>query len=394
MQIQVYGLMRTPSAAGEVDGMPVRLYLHQESQVDTMVCVAVTAQTADGISLRPPGQEPEFAVKMGIDGPSAFEIGDPDFDSGAVVHGLEPRARALLNAATRAAVLAALNDGLTVIRGVVFWSQMGMTYADELEAGVRKACAFARLLQRGHGDEALAAVARDDICDVAIGALTVMQPGPIREALSAEFIEGSTDALAMAAATYHGEDVALRVQQVLANVANPAPLRAQALRWLGQHIDATRLAHDYVEEVGFAEAALDVLEDAGAAPELERLTRLSNAGVGVALQVVRAARRHGAAAEPLLLDLLDAKDKSVVIAAAKALGDVGTTAAVSRLHERVKDIYIEFDERNAVLNAVEALQGRVVVEPGGLTLNDGGGQLAIAEDAAGRLSDPAEVARV
>ena len=63
-------------------------------------------------------------------------------------------------------------------------------------------------------------------------------------------------------------------------------------------------------------------------------------------------------------------------------------AAVPRLRACAKDIYIELDVREAVLDAVKALQGRVAVEHGGLSVpdDDGGGQLAIAEDAAGRLS--------
>lgn len=390
LQIQLHGPLTRPNVTGEIDGLSACINMHQESQGESVVCVAITAQASGGISLRPPGPEPSFDAKAGLDAANALEIGDPRFDTWAVVHGPERTVRALLDAGARKAVLAALNDGITVVDGVVLWTHVGMTNTDELEAGVRKACAFAQVLRRPCDDDALATIVRQGVCDVAIGALNVMQPGSIRDALVSELIENPADALVMAAAAYASESAALSVQQVLAKAKNPAPLRAQALRWLGRHIDATQLARDYLLKPGFTEAALDVLEGAGTSPNLAALAQLPTTDVDVALQVVRAARRIGAAAETLLLDVLEAHQGAVAIAAAKALGEIGTTAAVHRLRERAKDIYITLDVREVVLDAVKALQGRVTVERGGLSVpvDSTKGHLTVVEaSAAGRLSE-------
>jgi HEAT repeat protein len=96
------------------------------------------------------------------------------------------------------------------------------------------------------------------------------------------------------------------------------------------------------------------------------------------------------AAEAPLLEALASDDLDVRLAAAQALGHVGSTASIPALKEaRTRQGEPEFDR--AARQAVAEIQSRVPgASPGQLSLADAGaqkaGQLTLADDEAGRLS--------
>ena len=104
------------------------------------------------------------------------------------------------------------------------------------------------------------------------------------------------------------------------------------------------------------------------------------------LACISVLKRRGCG-EPALLGALALGHDAVRVAAASALGRVGSAAAVLPLKEAA--------ERgggalpNAARNAVAEIQSRLTGSPGELSLAQGeGGGLSLADDAGGRLSIP------
>jgi HEAT repeat protein len=94
-------------------------------------------------------------------------------------------------------------------------------------------------------------------------------------------------------------------------------------------------------------------------------------------------------AEAPLLEALARDDRDVCLAAAQALGHVGSTAAIPALTDaRARNGEREFDR--VIRQAIAEIQSRVPgASPGQLSLADANaqaGQLALADDTTGRLS--------
>jgi HEAT repeat protein len=96
------------------------------------------------------------------------------------------------------------------------------------------------------------------------------------------------------------------------------------------------------------------------------------------------------AAEAPLIEALGRDDVDVRVAAAQALGHVGSTASIPSLKEaRTRQGEAEFDR--AARQAIAEIQSRIPgASPGQLSLTDAdaqkAGQLSLADDESGRLS--------
>jgi hypothetical protein len=100
--------------------------------------------------------------------------------------------------------------------------------------------------------------------------------------------------------------------------------------------------------------------------------------------------RHPAAEatlEATLVEALEIRSESVSLAAASALGSIGSSAAVLSLKEAAERHGGAF--ASAARQAIAEIQSRVTGSPGGLSLAEGeSGQLSLSDDVGGRVSLP------
>lgn len=300
-----------------------------------------------------------------------LEIGDPHFDDQVVIRGAEPIARALLDQVTRDAVLRGVQEGITVGDGKIEWRKSGAR--EQVPAIVDLVLELVARLTRPANAKALAAVARNDLPAVARGALLVMPPGEVRDALDRELLEKGGPDLRLIAARRLGGVAAPAVAELVVDARVPDALRAEGLQWLQRHADATGAARRCLDRPEVASIALAILasvEPAIDLPELRRLTILGDPTL--TQQALRHARRHGAAAEPLLVEHLASDSAQTARVAAEALAEVGTVSAVMPLRARIERLGL-FDGalKSAALAAIEAIQGRVGQAAGALTVVEG-----------------------
>lgn len=307
-----------------------------------------------------------------------LEIGDRYFDDRVVVRGSEMVARALLDKTCRRAVMTAVGEGVTIGSNQIEWRKSGGR--DRVPGMVVLVLELVRLLSRPPNAEALAAVARNDLPDVARGALMVMPAGETRDALDRELLEKGGPDLKLIAARRLGGVAAPTVAALVCDPRVDDALRADGLQWLQRHADATAAARACLDRPQVATVALAVLANATPPIALADLRRLTTMGEPtLTQQALRHARRHGAAAEPLLVEHLAADGAQTARAAADALADVGTTAAVMPLRAKIESLGL-FDGalKSAALAAIESIQGRV---------GEAGGALSVVDGEDGRLSE-------
>jgi hypothetical protein len=108
---------------------------------------------------------------------------------------------------------------------------------------------------------------------------------------------------------------------------------------------------------------------------------------------VRMAIEMGQATEPSLLKALQSEESDLRVAAAAALGRVGSVAAVQSLKESAERFWLDPGLRQAARQAIAEIQSRLPgASPGQLTLagTAEAGKLSLAADPAGQLSLPPE----
>jgi hypothetical protein len=97
-------------------------------------------------------------------------------------------------------------------------------------------------------------------------------------------------------------------------------------------------------------------------------------------------------AEATLVEALEIRSESVDLAAASALGSIGSSAAVLPLKEAAERHGGAF--ASAARQAIAEIQSRVTGSPGGLSLAEGeSGQLSLSDEVGGRVSLPAPAPR-
>jgi hypothetical protein len=369
-------LFQAPKTHGVVEGIPIT--------VDTFTTSSGKSKTiwsrikADppklpgGLELKP--ESTSFLGKMfrGVE----HVIGDPHFDEKVFVQGPEPVVRALLDQETRDQVVAALAKDVKVHDNCIEWTRKG--HAEEwivLDAFDAVLDLSRRLSRRGDA-AALAQIVRTDLSDVAAEALQVMPRGPERAALCAEILARQTDRLALIAARLQPDGAASAVERVARHRKNSVGVRIEALTWLKQHADATACARDCLDHPRIAAAALDALAKADPPVSLDTLVSLV-ASRDSAAAALRHARRHGVAAEPLLIQMLDHEDPEIATVAANGLWLVGTANAVPALRAKSSGLFMNSQLKSAALAAIEEIQGRAGSERGALTVVEAGeGQLS------------------
>jgi HEAT repeat protein len=194
------------------------------------------------------------------------------------------------------------------------------------------------------------------------------------------------------------------ILEALARNLRDDAVSAEAVALLGQGLTFER-TRDILERALSgrhpltARACLEAIGNSADAAAVEVLAKTLEQG-GAKLAAV-AARALGATASPAaetpLIQALE-RDPEVRMAAARALGRVGTVAAVLSLKEEAEGSWLDF--RRAARQAIAEIQERLHgaspgqlslagAETGQLSLAQEGGELSLAEDPAGRLSLPA-----
>jgi hypothetical protein len=172
-----------------------------------------------------------------------------------------------------------------------------------------------------------------------------------------------------------------------------SPVRLQAAKALGAEGRDTLLALAHrLEDDDISAQAVSILDRE--LPLEQAKTLLDRAAITGRPRTVRACfevlGRGGAAGEALLIQTLQHEEADVQVAAARALGRIGSAAAVLPLKEAAERSGRDLGLRQAARQAVAEIQARAEgASPGQLSLaGTEAGQLSLAEDPAGRLSLP------
>lgn len=307
-------------------------------------------------------------------------VGDDDFDAAVRVGGEPPRFMALLDARTREAVLTALTGGNPpqVQEGVVVKEEpLAGLEAPAFEAHVRELVRLAKLLMLRESwiPRRLAAnAAADPVVEVRRRCLKL---------LADQFPDAPETGPALRAALDdEAAVIALQAALALEGAADFERIKRLVLEPEVQQVAGKIPLFSLVEERYPREQVLGFVH--------EVLLRPVGPLHAAALRFL--GRKGSAADEPRVLELLDALDtapEEVRLAAAGALGDIGTVAAVGPLRAVAGRFPLHFDLRRAAGEAIAKIQSRL---PGA-----GAGQVALhaGADATGQVSlaDPPAAGR-
>jgi HEAT repeat protein len=377
-----FGGERVSGCSGD---LRVRLegYRHGKYERGTKVVVTGLAHGAGGLSLRREGFA--TAVEKSVIGEREIEIGDRAFDDEYYVQGQAPLALAILDHTTRSRVAgllrgrvaipgrepidvhASLGDGVLEVRVKESGFSSNRERVPEILAGVLE---VARLLvaprdvaARIAGNLRVEPEAEARLKGVLMLAREFPQHPATRETLLAAQEDSSEEVRLRAAIALHEEGRETLVDLV-ARAGTDDSCAARAIGALGDRLPE-----------GLAESTL----------------RRALGGAGrprTAQACLEALARPGhTEAEGLVLDALRSEDAPVSLAAARALGKVGTVAAVPALREAAER---GGELRSAARQAIAGIQARLTgAEPGQLSLSGGeAGALSLADEAGepGRLS--------
>ena len=380
------GIFEGAFLRGRSGELQVRLesYRRGKHERGTKIVVTGLGHGAGGLSLRREGLA--TAIEKRFIGEREIEIGDPSFDDEYFVQGQEPLALALLDRETRQSVGALLRNRIALPTGA--WVDVDASLSD----GVLEA----RVKESGFSGN------RERVPDVLAVVLEVARrlvaPRDVARRL-ADNLRGDTSSgarvrLLRVLAREYPRHSATR-EALLAGCADPArEVRLCAATALGEEGRGTLL--DLVDDVGADDscAARAISALGTRLPPLQAEAALRRALVGAgrpqtAQACLEALARLGRTeAEGLMVEALGHEDGVIAVAAARALGKVGTVAAVPALHEAMAprgDLL-----RSVGRQAIAGIQARLTgAAPGQLTLAGGeAGALSLADEAGepGRLS--------
>ncbi len=369
---------------GSSGDLRVRLegYRQGKSVYGTKIVISGLGHGVGGLSLRREGLG--TAIEKRVIGEREIEIGDPSFDEEWYVQGQAPLALALLDGETRRRVAALLRKRFVTPSGE--WVDVDPSLSDGLLEVRVKESGFSGNRERipqileGVLEVARRLVKPPDVA-ARLGENLRGEPEPgarlrLLLTLSREFpFHAATREALLAAREDASEEVRLRagialgeegretLLELVAGTGTSDSCAARAIAALGEGLPAEQ-----------AEATLrHALRGAGrpqtARACLEALARLGRVE-----------------AEGLILGALRSEDAPVAVAAAKALGRVGTVESVAALREAMLprgDLL-----RSAGRQAIAEIQARLKgAEPGQLSLAGGeAGALSLADGEPGRLS--------
>lgn len=352
----------------------------------------------------------------GSNGPQ-IDVGDRRFES-LVIQGEETSVLAVLDAETRAIVLdCVVTKGATVENDAVRWQVRGaIEDGDRLEEIVRDLLGLAERLRNPGAalPERLARnAAEDPVAEVRLANLRALQGAfPAEESArgaSRAALGDEAPTVRLAAAQFLGEEGAATLRELVAGGPSiEAGIRSRALHLLVERAPREsvlplldRILDDppspwrrataggaFEDDPRFglwrqAAAACGALRHAGATARL--VAALGRLGIDPPSAAV-VAEALGAIGDPTaetaLIELLGTDDTDAAVAAARALGRVGTAAAVESLLARADGVFTSLALKQASREAIAAIQDRL---PGAQR-----GQLGLAEavGAQGQLSVP------
>jgi HEAT repeat protein len=390
-----------------LEGARGPLEIHLRSLSGTVSGHAGTRITVTGLAprlvVRPAGEH-EMS--------SEIAVGDPDFDRWTRVHGDAVEVQALLDAETRARLKELFatsyrhpETGYSPVS--LGGGRLTLDCPDHpmasrvarLAGSIEEALAHAgRLVTPAAPEERLAAsVAGDPIRTVRLQSLQVLLRDRLhhpetREALRMA-MASEDDELRLLAALASGPDGVETLRALAASASSEDAMAARAVAGLGAELDvshARRLLSDAVaaDRLSTAVACVASLDRRGVVDLSLPETLLARGPGALVVPAVRALGLGGtAAAEPALIRALGHSDVAVRVAAIEALGRVGTAAAVPPLREAEKRLSSEGELVRAVNGAIASIQSRAVgADRGQLALAQPAGEVGLAEDARGRVS--------
>jgi HEAT repeat protein len=377
------GIFEGEFVAGRLDGLKVRLGAYRRGKYErgTKIVVTGLGHGAGGLSLRREGFSTAFEKRF--IGEREIEVGDPSFDSEYYVQGRAPLALALLDPETRWR-LAALMRGRVAVAGQEAVEVHPLLSDGTLEVRVKES-GFSGNRERvpdvlaGVLEVARRLVApRDVAARIAENLRGEPEPGARLRGvlmLAREFPHHEATRGALVAALGDAsQEVRLRAGMALGEEGRPTLLglvegsgtddacAARAVAALGRGLGAER-----------AEAALRRALEGPGRPQTARACLEALALLG------------RSEAEGLLLEALRQEDGQVAVGAARAIGRVGTVAAVPALREAAER---GGEMRRAARQAIAEIQARLTgAEPGQLSLAvSEAGALSLADGEPGRLS--------
>jgi HEAT repeat protein len=377
-----------------VSGWWGQLHFKIEERRRDHICVVVCGreQLLQGVSIRPE----DVGTRLAKLRPAGREIdvGDDAFDAAFYIGGIPAQVHALLDAATRRDLMDLASDGRVEISGGEIWMELHV-YALYRTLLVLRRCAERMTGPLGLADHLAANAGCDperrvrllnllvlvrelrglDITDKALRT-ACSDPDPEIRLRAATELE--QDGHATLAALAEGDtDVAARAVSALGIHLGVEKTRTI----LGRALDAKRLdvACACIENVGRFSPAV-VVDNL--------LPFLSSRHTEVAVSAATAIRWTSAPEiESALLVALASFDQKLRVAAAEALGRVGSVSAVPKLKEAANS---ERDDlQRAAREAIAWIQARVPegAAAGQLSLASAeAGQLSLAEPTSGRLS--------
>ncbi len=347
-----------------------------------------------------------------------IQVGDPRFDDTLFVRGVERLVRAVLDAETRRLVLLLFEGRLEIPdqdSSRVFESEVEVKEG-LLQVRARTVIASPRwlgetlvglldvarhLAQPADVPGCLAANARgDSIPTVRLANLRTLVaeyprlPAALRSARDA--LDDPDGEVALWAATALGEEGRPVLRRVASDALAPEGTRARALRTLREHLP-TDEGKEILSEalrarrIPVAQACLWALGEAGGSEVVDTLAKVLALERGplaaTAAEALGATEQE--AAERPLVGALSRGDDGVALAAAVALGRLGSSSAVPSLRE-LESTTRDDNLRRMARGAVARIHARLTgATPGQLSLAGGeSGQLSLTEDETGRVSLP------
>jgi hypothetical protein len=379
------GLFEGGFVSGRSGLLRVRLESYRRGKYENGTRIVVTGlgHGAGGLSLRREGLSTAFEKRF--IGEREIEIGDPSFDAEYYVQGRAPLALALLDPETRRRLAA-------LLRGRVALAGRGPIEVDpSLSDGILEV----RVKESGFSDK------RERVPEILAGVLEVAQrlvapadvAARIASNLRAEPEAGARLRGVLMLSREFPHHAATRAALLAAREDASEEVRLRAGMALGEEGRGTLV--DLVERAGTddscAARAIAALGERLPAERAEAALRRALGGAGrpqTAQACLEALGRLGRPEhEGLILDALRHEDAQVAVAAARALGGVGTVAAVPPLREATSP-GVHGELRSAARQAVAEIQARLTgAEPGQLSLAGGeAGALSLADGEPGRLS--------
>lgn len=399
----------SPCVTAAAGRLSVRLQDHPGGNDgrSTTITIVDPENGMHGLSLTPETSSTEMQKKLL--GAREIEIGDGPFDAEFFVGGQPSKARALLDAQTRAllrsitpAAWLQLADGTLSAASLSGATYGGVASLEPVLASLLEAAR--RMTSAADTAERLAHNAlKDPVPSVRLQNVLVLLRefwGPrTRETLGAACQDRMPEIRLRAAAAIGSDGLPMLLELAHDHTLDDV-WQAEAVKTLGR-----RLSHDQAEAI--LTQALRSLRGATAAACLRVLGSHGGAGVGVLVKVLAvesdalaaAAARALAAtraegAEAALVAALKRDGDETRCAAAEALGHMGTAAAVLPLKEAAERHPRDRGLGRATRQAVAEIHSRLgTASPGQLSLAAAdAGQISLVETEAGQLSFPASEA--